>query len=372
MIREFIKSFFLIFMAEMGDKTQIMAMSFATQYSLLEVLGGVFIGVILNHGIAILLGKYFSTIVPEEIVQISAGFIFIVFGIMTLMDEKKEKQKKEKTFGPILTVALAFFVGEFGDKTQLSAMALSAEGNHPIFVLMGTVSGMMATSSLGIFVGRKIGEKMPDISIKIMSSFIFLMFGLFKIWDITPNVLMSWETTYLFSAISILIYLLFLIRQYKRMKSGQKSEMKEVASKLYLEVLNAKEAVDDICLGEEGCSDACRKEKCLIWSTQRVLQEAVDKGVYFKEKDISPIYDLKKYDLDKVVKALSLIIKDYKKYGVEKDKNFVINRTRENLEMVLFNKYISFNGNIDSYLYNVKAENENVYRKIRENMKDAS
>lgn len=86
-------------MAEMGDKTQIMAMSFATQYSLLEVLGGVFIGVILNHGIAILLGKYFSTIVPEEIVQISAGFIFIVFGIMTLMDEKRKNKRKKKRLG---------------------------------------------------------------------------------------------------------------------------------------------------------------------------------------------------------------------------------------------------------------------------------
>ena len=170
MINELIRAFFLIFAAEMGDKTQIIAMTFATQYKVKEVLMGVFLGVFLNHGLAILLGRYISKLIPMNWIQLIAGFMFVIFGLLALREEDVEDTKNKKSFGPIFTVALAFFVGELGDKTQLTAMTLSAEGNYPFFILIGTTLGMMATSGLGIYVGSKIGEKISDIFIKIVSS----------------------------------------------------------------------------------------------------------------------------------------------------------------------------------------------------------
>ena len=154
MIREFLKAFLLIFAAEMGDKTQIIAMTFATQYKVKEVLLGVFLGVFFNHGIAILLGRYLSKLISMDWIQLIAGFMFVLFGLLALKEEKLE-DKKEKNYGPIITVALAFFVGELGDKTQLTAMTLSAEGKYPVFILLGTTLGMIATSGLGIYVGVK-------------------------------------------------------------------------------------------------------------------------------------------------------------------------------------------------------------------------
>ena len=174
MLQEFIKSLFLIFMAEMGDKTQILAMAFATQFKIPEVLLGVFIGSLLNHGIAVGVGACISTIIPIRTIQIIAGVLFIGFALWTLAEEEEEENHKRKKFGPVITVAIAFFIGELGDKTQLAAITLSSTANFPIFVLMGTVTGMVFTSTLGIFVGSKIGCKVSKLTMKIISSAVFM------------------------------------------------------------------------------------------------------------------------------------------------------------------------------------------------------
>src|SRR5690606_3173614 len=125
MLSELIRAFLLIFAAEMGDKTQIIAMTFATQYLVKDVLLGVTIGVFFNHGIAILLGSFISKVIPMDLIQIAAGFLFVIFGLNALKYEEDEELENKKTLSPINTVALAFFVVELGDKTQLTAMTLS-------------------------------------------------------------------------------------------------------------------------------------------------------------------------------------------------------------------------------------------------------
>ena len=184
MLSEFLKAFFLVFAAELGDKSQIIAMTFATQYPIKKVIGGVALGVFLNHGIAVVLGRYISNFIPMDLLQLIAGGLFIVFGVLSLMDTDEDDEKKnKKNYGPILTVAVAFFIGEFGDKTQLTAMTLSLEGQYPLVILLGTITGMIATSSVGIFIGSKIGDRVPDIYIKIVSSLVFVLFGSLKLYS---------------------------------------------------------------------------------------------------------------------------------------------------------------------------------------------
>ena len=185
MLQEFIQSFLLIFVAEMGDKTQILAMTFATQYKLGSVLLGIFVGVLANHGLAVLVGTYLSDILPIQTLQIIAGFCFIAFGLWTLKPENEENEvqnRKKRNFGPMLTVAAAFFIGELGDKTQLTAITLAANSRLPIIILTGTVSAMMLTGGLGIFVGTKIGDKIPKSIIKIAASAIFILLGFLKLY----------------------------------------------------------------------------------------------------------------------------------------------------------------------------------------------
>lgn len=184
MIHEFIETFMLIFIAELGDKTQVMLMTLATRYSAFQVLFGIFIGVLLNHGIAIIIGSYISDIVELDLLQIFSGFVFIVFGFLALIDDCNEKEKKG-TFsgGPILTVAIAFFLGELGDKTQLTAMTLSMEAQYHFIVLAGSVCGMLVIGFIGIIVGSALTKHVPSYIMKIISGIIFIIFGLHKLFN---------------------------------------------------------------------------------------------------------------------------------------------------------------------------------------------
>ncbi|MCR2043863.1 TMEM165/GDT1 family protein [Anaerosalibacter massiliensis] len=366
MLKELLRAFFLIFIAEMGDKTQIIAMTFATQYKVKEVLFGVLIGVFLNHGIAIILGKYLSKVVPLDLVQIMAGVLFVIFGILALrVEEEEESGYSKRNFSPIITVALAFFIGELGDKTQLTAMTLAAEGNYPIFILFGTTLGMLGTSGLGIFVGSRIGEKIPDILIKIISSSVFLIFGTLKLFQVLPKeYLTDLNIITYFVILSAIIFISIKKLIYLR-KSGQKSAMREVAATLYTQTKELKKAVDDICLGEETCG-MCMGEKCIIGFTKEILEKAKKEECYYLDGDVDfNKFINKSFNIDKVIEALILIIDDYLKYGIETDERFVVNKTRRALELIIFNKDIPFNGDVHSYIENIEKENKGIGDIIR-------
>ncbi|MCT4542621.1 MAG: TMEM165/GDT1 family protein [Vallitalea sp.] len=188
MLVELIKAFSLIFIAEMGDKTQIMAMAFATRFKVKQVLVGIFLGSLLNHGLAVIFGNYLCRFIPTSTIQMIAGFAFVGFALWTLKIEEDTSNENDnnKSFGPVLTVATAFFIGELGDKTQLTAITLSADAQYPLLILFGCVFGMLITGALGILVGKKIGNKMPKSLIKVLSASIFMLFGLAKLFMTVP------------------------------------------------------------------------------------------------------------------------------------------------------------------------------------------
>ena len=193
MLHEFIKTFLLIFVAEMGDKTQILLMTCAARYSVIQVLVGIIAGVALNHGLAIIIGTYISNIIDLNLLQIFAGFIFVVFGLLALRSEIEEnKNTKMLKCGPILAVAITFFVGELGDKTQLTAMTIAMESDYPFFVLMGSIAGMIVVGCVGIIIGTALTKRIPSYIIKIISGLIFIVFGVIKLFN-TSNILMGNE-----------------------------------------------------------------------------------------------------------------------------------------------------------------------------------
>lgn len=184
MIQEFIKAFLLIFVSEMGDKTQILAMTCAARYNVKQVLIGIFIGVLLNHGIAIILGCNLCNFISLDILQVAAGFIFIIFGFITLLQKDNgDINQNHSKFGPVLTVASAFFIGELGDKTQLSAMTLSIDAIYPVIILTGTVLAMLVTGAIGVFIGKKIGNSISQTTIRIISAIVFIIFGTVKLFN---------------------------------------------------------------------------------------------------------------------------------------------------------------------------------------------
>lgn len=180
MAEEFLEAFVLLFTAEIGDKTQLMLMTLAANYTVLQMLLGILLGVFVNHGAAVAIGCYLTNVIEGELLQIFAGFIFIIFGILTIVYEEEDKKRKIFKFGPVVTTALTFMLGEIGDKTQLTAMTLAMEAKYPALVLMGSVTGMLAIGFVGIMIGTSLTKRIPSNIIKIVSGLVFIIFGLMR------------------------------------------------------------------------------------------------------------------------------------------------------------------------------------------------
>jgi Ca2+/H+ antiporter, TMEM165/GDT1 family len=173
-------SFFFIFLAEMGDKTQLVALSFAAKFKPWKVVAGIFIGTLLSHLMAVMIGQNLSLIIPLQYLKIIVGLSFIGFGLWTLKGDKydEKNEKKKSRFGPVITIAAAFFLAELGDKTQLATISLAAQYRNFLGVLAGSTIGMVCADGLAIVLGSFAGKKLPEKTIKYFSAAIFIVFGL--------------------------------------------------------------------------------------------------------------------------------------------------------------------------------------------------
>jgi putative Ca2+/H+ antiporter (TMEM165/GDT1 family) len=367
---EILKSLFIIFVAEMGDKTQILALAFATQFGVKEVLLGVFTGSLLNHGLAVILGAYLSSIVPLETIQIIAGFSFLGFALWTLRsNEVEDEEETSNRFGPILTVATAFFIGELGDKTQLAAITLSVDAINPSFVLMGTVTGMVLTSGVGIFVGSKIGNRIPEFAIKILSASIFMFFGLTKLYAMIPRqYLTSWNM--IISLIILGSIVCSMIRSLLiTKKTGDNTALQEAAITLYNYAQEIKGSVDDICLGEGNCLK-CKGEKCIIGYTKAMLYKSSVDDDYLPKEMINNFSDSinKRFDEDKVINGLAIILRCLENEYIEKEnQKVVIHQCRRLMERILFKVEFEYD-NKEKYFQLLLHKDKVMAKKVMNNI----
>ncbi|TCK98738.1 putative Ca2+/H+ antiporter (TMEM165/GDT1 family) [Natranaerovirga hydrolytica] len=341
MIQELFKAFILIFIAEMGDKTQILAMAFATKFPVRKVLMGIFIGSLLNHGLAVLFGNYLSTLIPISTLQIIGGLAFIGFALWTLQaDDEEEEENIKYKFGPIFTVSMAFFIGELGDKTQLTAITLATEGTFPILILTGTVLGMVLTGGIGILIGKKIGDKIPEITIKIIASSVFMIFGIIKLYQNLPREYVTPSNSILFVTIIVLVGGIMLKSIIINKRLGNESVLKRHSRDLYQYYQEAKENIEEICLGVDECV-TCQGEACPIGITKTLIhngltekKEINHKKSYTKDKQFK-----KQYDKEKVSETLKVTIKYLRKLPCPNQYQN-IHEIRKKLEMILFDKCI--------------------------------
>lgn len=187
----FLTSLTFVVLAEMGDKTQLLAMAFATRYCWRTVMWGVFAATVFNHLFAVVVGTYITRFVPMETVQIVAAASFILFGLWTIRGDELNGEDKDCKRSPFWTVAIAFFIAEMGDKTQLATIALAAQFNTIVPVWMGTTTGMMIADGLGIILGIVLGKKIPERTVKWFAAIIFILFGLAGLYASVPQTLLT-------------------------------------------------------------------------------------------------------------------------------------------------------------------------------------
>jgi putative Ca2+/H+ antiporter (TMEM165/GDT1 family) len=205
MLTAFIVATILITLAELGDKTQLLALVLAARYRAWQVLVGIFGATLAVHFLSTIVGAAVGDLVPQRVLAVITGALFIGFGIWTLRGDSVDDDEEPNTarFGPILTTAIAFFLAELGDKTQIMTMTIAAdpaaalrtagsfaEGLVPaggalgtqverfFGVWMGSTVGMMIADGIAIVAGSVLGKKLPERLITRISGVVFILFGI--------------------------------------------------------------------------------------------------------------------------------------------------------------------------------------------------
>lgn len=187
----YLASLGFVVLAEMGDKTQLLAMAFASRYKWQTVMWGVFVATLVNHLLAVVAGNYLTRLIPLSYIQIAAAASFILFGLWTLRGDTLEGEDKRFNYSPFWTVAVAFFFAEMGDKTQLTTVALATQYQSIVGVWLGTTSGMLVADAIGIIVGIVLGKRIPERFIKWFAAIIFIGFGVVGLYQTLPKYLLT-------------------------------------------------------------------------------------------------------------------------------------------------------------------------------------
>jgi Ca2+/H+ antiporter, TMEM165/GDT1 family len=178
-VNSFAISFAVVLLAELGDKSQLMALAFASRYRAWIVLTAVSLATLVLMAMAVLLGSAFALALPTSVIQVTAGLAFLAFAALTLRgggDDEEEAAPKSGGHWAILTIAGTFFLAEFGDKTQLATMTLAAV-EEPIGTWLGSTAGMVLADAVAIVVGATLGARLPERAIKLFASAAFVVFG---------------------------------------------------------------------------------------------------------------------------------------------------------------------------------------------------
>ena len=177
-------SFGVIFVAELGDKSQLMAMTFATRYRALTVLIGITAATAIVHLVSVAVGYGLGATLPTNWISLAAGVAFLAFAAWTLRGDSLTDAEKSKAArsgrSAVLAVGGAFFLAELGDKTMLATITLATQHGW-LGVWIGSTVGMVAADALAILVGRLLGKRLPEKAIKWGAAALFLVFGIWLI-----------------------------------------------------------------------------------------------------------------------------------------------------------------------------------------------
>ena len=178
-------AFVVVFVAELGDKTQFMTLSFSTRFRWQTVMLGVLVATVVISLISTLLGRVLGTALPLFWINLTAGLAFIAFGVWALRGEEASDEQSSlgHRFGPLLTVAIAFFLAEFGDRTMLATIVIAGREKSLMGVWLGSATGLVSSNALAIVVGNVLGKKLPEKALKYGTAFIFIASGLLALFQ---------------------------------------------------------------------------------------------------------------------------------------------------------------------------------------------
>ncbi len=170
----------VVALAEIGDKTQLLAFILAARFKKpWPIIAGILCATIVNHGAAGALGAWITTVVSPQILRWVLGASFIGMAIWTLIPDKIEDEETQvaQRFGVFGATVLTFFLAEMGDKTQIATVAMAAHYANPVVVVIGTTLGMLLADVPAVFIGDKLANKIPMKLVHSIAAAIFAVLG---------------------------------------------------------------------------------------------------------------------------------------------------------------------------------------------------
>ncbi len=171
----------VVALAEIGDKTQLLAFILAARFKKpLPIIAGILLATIVNHGLAGALGAWITSTVSPEILRWVLGISFIGMAIWTMIPDEieEEETKVAKRFGVFGATLITFFLAEMGDKTQIATVAMAAHYAAPLMVVVGTTLGMLIADVPAVFVGDRLANKIPMKLVHSIAAAVFALLGL--------------------------------------------------------------------------------------------------------------------------------------------------------------------------------------------------
>ncbi len=176
----FLVSFGIIFVAELGDKSQLMALAFAARYRALPILIGISLATAVVHAFSVLVGAVVGVALPTNAIAVIAGLAFFAFAAWTLrgdtLAEDDAARANRSTRSAVLAASVAFFLAELGDKTMLATITLATKEGL-LGTWAGSTLGMVAADAMAIVVGQQLGARLPERAIRIGAAITFVLFG---------------------------------------------------------------------------------------------------------------------------------------------------------------------------------------------------
>lgn len=178
-------STFLVALAEMGDRTQLLAIMLASRFRApVPILLGIFVATIANHALAALVGFYLASLLAASWFKYAVALSFIAMALWALIPDKPEEEKPGRLkLGVFLTTAVAFFLVEIGDKTQIATAALAARFHDVVVVAAGTTTGMMLANIPAVYFGHAATRVLPLRTLRIAAALVYIALGLWGLGE---------------------------------------------------------------------------------------------------------------------------------------------------------------------------------------------
>ncbi|WP_111895076.1 TMEM165/GDT1 family protein [Acinetobacter sp. MB5] len=178
----FLFSLGAVFVSEIGDKTQLLALLLAARFRKpIPILIAILAATTLNHGLSAVLGEWLTQVVPQSAMIWILALGFIAMAVWMLIPDSIEEESdgiaKWQHLGVFGATFILFFLAEIGDKTQIATVALAAKFHSVLLVMMGTTVGMLLADGPAVFIGNKLADKLPISLIHKFGAFIFLAVG---------------------------------------------------------------------------------------------------------------------------------------------------------------------------------------------------